>query len=364
MSDWLLGADDVDSLAAGCTLLGSGGGGDPYIFQLVLGALLAARGPVRVVHPDRLAAHAQVVNVGFVGAPIVLTEKLFYEEEVTLALTAMERRLGRRIDAVMAAEMAGANGLSAFIAASLLGVPVVDADGMGRAFPRSDQISYSIFGRSASPTVVSNEHGDVICLEARNNARMEHMVRAFSVAAGSKCFSVDYPLSGSEVRACAVVGTVSLAKRLGCAIQHARASHLDPLTALRAALRESSNATAQQLLEGKVASCRNETLDGFGFGTVTLEALPTGEPMTVQFQNEFLVAYRGDRVVATTPDIITFVDAESLATITSDSVRYGQRVKVLAIEAPPLMRSPEALRVVGPRAFGLDLDYKPFGELA
>ncbi len=363
MPDWLFRVDDIDGLAAGCALLGSGGGGDPHIFQMVLRDLLAARGPVRVVHPDRLAADAQVVNVGFVGAPIVLTEKLFYEEEVTLALNAMSRRLGRRIDAVMAAEMAGANGLSAFIAASLLGVPVVDADGMGRAFPRSDQITYSIFGYSASPTVVSDEHGDVICLETRSNGRMEHLVRALSVAAGSKCFSVDYPLSGADVRSCAILGTVSLAKRLGSTIQQARTSHRDPLAALQAALSGSGDAVVRQLLEGKVTGCWNETREGFGFGKVTLEALPTGEPMTVQFQNEFLVAYQGGRAVATTPDIISFVDAESLATITSDSVRYGQRVKVLAILAPPLLRTPAALRVVGPRAFGLDLDYLPIGGL-
>lgn len=364
MADWLFGADEIECLAAGCTLLGSGGGGDPHIFQMVLEDLLLARGPVPVVHPDQLAADAQVVNVGFVGAPIVLTEKLFYEEEVTVALSAMSRRLGRRIDAIMAAEMAGANGLSAFIAASLLGVPVVDADGMGRAFPRSDQISYSFFGHSASPTVVSNEHGDVVCVETRANARMEHLVRALSVAAGSKCFSVDYPLSGSDVRTCAVVGTVSLAKRLGSAIQQARVSHQDLLVALQTALGDRGDALVRQLLEGKVTHCWNETRDGFGFGTVTLEPLPAGEPVTVEFQNEFLVGYQGERVLATTPDIISFVDAESLATITSDTVRYGQRVKVLAIQAPPLMRSPAALRVVGPRAFGFDLDYRPIGTPA
>jgi DUF917 family protein len=360
MSDWMFGADDVDELAAGCALLGSGGGGETYIFQLVLRDLLANRGAVRVIGPEQLPPDAQVVNVGFVGAPIVLTEKLFCEEEVTLALGAMSRRLGRRIDAVMAAEMAGANGLSAFIAASLLGVPVIDADGMGRAFPRSDQISYAILGRSASPTLVSNEHGDVVCLETRDNRRMEHLVRALSVAAGSKCFSVDYPLFAGEVQACAILGTVSLARRLGRAIQHARLAHLEPV----AALRESGDAVVRQIGEGKVTSCWNETRDGFGFGTVTLESLPTGEPLMVQFQNEFLLAYRGDRVLATTPDIISFVDTETLGTITSDSVKYGQRVKVLAIQAPPLLRSPAALRIVGPRAFGLNFDYVPIGAQA
>ena len=359
MADWMFGADDVDELAVGCTLLGSGGGGDPYIFQLVLQELLTTRGAVRVIGADQLDPDAQVVNVGFVGAPIVLTEKLFCEEEVTLALHAMSRRLGRRIDAVMAAEMAGANGLSAFIAASLLGVPVVDADGMGRAFPRSDQISYAILGRSASPTLVSNEHGDVVCLETRDNARMEHLVRALSIAGGSKCFSVDYPLSGGDVPTYAIVETVSLARRLGHAIQHARHSHREPVAALQAALSEAGDAVVRQLGEGKVTNCWNETRDGFGFGTVILESLPTGEPMTLRYQNEFLVALQGDRVLATTPDIISFIDAESLAIITSDAVRYGQRVKVLTIQAPPLLRTPAALRVVGPRAFGFGMDYIP-----
>jgi DUF917 family protein len=227
---------------------------------------------------------------------------------------------------------------------------------MGRAFPRSDQISYSIFGYSASPTVVSNEHGDVVCLETRVNSRMEHLVRALSVAAGSKCFSVDYPLRGSDISTCSIVGTVSLAKRLGSALQHARSSHTDPLAALQTAL---GDAAVRLLLEGKVTGCSNETRDGFGFGTVTLDALPSGEPMTVNFQNEFLVAYQGGRALAMTPDLISFVDAESLVTITSDSVKYGQRVKVLGIQAPPLLCSPKALRVVGPRAFGLDFDYVP-----
>jgi DUF917 family protein len=364
MSDWMFGASDVDTLAAGCTFMGSGGGGDPHIFQLVLRELLATRGAVRVISPGQLAPEAQVVNVGFVGAPVVLAEKLFCEEEVTLALEAMSQRLGRHIDAVMASEMAGANGLSALIAGSLLGVPVVDADGMGRAFPRSDQISYAILGRSASPTLVSNEHGDVVCLETRDNQRMEHLVRALSVAAGSKCFSVDYPLLGSDVPRYAIVGTLSQAMRLGHAIQHARASHREPLEALQATLSESGDAVVRQLAEGKVTGCCAETRGGFGFGTVTLKALPRGEPITVRYQNEFLVAQQGERVLATTPDIISFMDTESLATITSDSVRYGQRVKILALQAPALLRTPAALRVVGPRAFGWDLDYISIGATA
>jgi uncharacterized protein len=355
MSNWMLSENDVDDLAEGCALLGSGGGGESHSFRIALRTLLAARGPVEVLDPSSLAADALAVNVGFVGAPIVMTEKLFCESTVLIALEAMSRRLGRKIDAVMPAEIGGANGLSAFIAAALIGVPVVDADGMGRAFPMSDQITYAIYGRSASPTIATTEHGDVICVDGSSNRRVELLVRALSTANGAQCFTADYPLSGDEVRACAVLGSVSHARRIGTAMNVARREHRDPLAALATAL---GGVAVKSLFDGKVTDCRHETRSGFGFGVVSLESLPAGEQMSVEFQNEFLIARRNGVTVASTPDIISIVDTETLSNIGSESVRYGQRVKVIAIEAPALLTTPAALAVVGPRAFGLDLDYR------
>lgn len=354
-----LTAGDVADLAAGCALLGSGGGGDPHAFRLVLEGLLAERGPVRVVDPDDLPADALAVNVGFLGAPVVMTEKLFCEEPVVLAVEGMRRRLGRPVDAVMAAEIGGANGLSAAIAGSLLGLPVVDADGMGRAFPMSDQVSYSIHGRSASPTVASTEHGDVVCVESPDNRRVEDLVRAVSTANGAQCFTADYPLSGDDVRECAVLGSVSLARRLGAALADCRRGRRDPLDALAAAFAPQGPTAVRALFAGKVVDRRHATEGGFDRGTVTLASVPAGRTMTLDFQNEFLVARADGQVVATTPDIISVVDAETFSAIGSEGIRYGQRVRVVGIEAPARMRTPRALEVVGPGAFGLDLDYVP-----
>jgi uncharacterized protein len=356
---WILDRDKIADLTNGCGLLGSGGGGDTYGFRLVLESLVAERGPISVIDVGELAPDALAVNVGFVGAPIAMIEKLFCEHQVVTALKAMRRRLGQPIDAVMAAELGGANGLSAFIAAALLGIPVVDADGMGRAFPLSDQTSYSIYGRSASPTIVTTEYGDIVCVDGGSNRRVEHLVRALSVASGHKCFTVDYALSGDEVRACAVIGTVSIARRIGAALRVARAEHTDPLPLLAAALTNTGGLAVRTLFNGKVVACEHETRAGFGFGRVTLESILPSVEMTIEFQNEFLTARLGGVPVATTPDIISILDSDTLRTIGSDTVRYGQRVKVIAIEAPPLMRSPEALLIVGPRAFGFNLDYQP-----
>jgi DUF917 family protein len=355
-------ATDVAELADGCALLGSGGGGDTHALGLVLQSLLMERGPVRVVDASELAEHALVVNVGFVGAPIIALEKLFSAAEVLSALEAMSRRLGRKIDAVMAAEIGGGNGLTAFIAGSLLDVPVVDADGMGRAFPQSDQISYSIYGRSASPTMVATDQGDVVCVESDSNRRIEQLVRAVSAAAGHKCFSVDYVMEGKDVRDCAVLGTTTLARRIGSALRLARAQHESPVRILEEALSSHPGLVARMLFEGKITSCTHETRGGFSFGTVRATTVPAGSELSIDFQNEFLIARRDGEIVATTPDIISLMDADTLRNIGSEGVRYGQRIKVIAIRAPELLRTPAALAVVGPRAFGIGVDYRPIGS--
>ena len=61
------------------------------------------------------------------------------------------------------------------------------------------------------------------------------------------------------------------------------------------------------------------------------------------------------------PDLISLVDQETGEPFPTDELRYGLRVAVLALPAHPLLTTPEALAVVGPRAFGYDLDFKPVG---
>jgi uncharacterized protein len=356
---WALTERDIDYLADGCALLGSGGGGESHSFRIVLKNLIADRGPIQVLDATSLAPDSLAVNVGFVGAPIVMTEKLFCERTVILALEAMSRRLGRPIDAIMPAEIGGANGLSAFIAAALLGVPVVDADGMGRAFPMNDMITYSIYGRSASPTIATTDHGEVVCIDGSSNRRLELLSRAIATANGSVCFGVDYPLLGEDVRTCAVLGSVSLARRIGMALETARSERRDHCKELIAALGGTDRLAVRSLIDGKVIDCHHEIRSGWQFGRVTIDSVPPGHRMMVEFQNEFLIAVRDGVTVTTTPDIISIVDTDTLQNITSDGVRYGQRVIVIAIEAPTILTTDAALAVVGPRAFGFDLDYRP-----
>ena len=61
-----------------------------------------------------------------------------------------------------------------------------------------------------------------------------------------------------------------------------------------------------------------------------------------------------------TPDLICVVDSISGDGIGTESIRYGQRVDVLALPAPEVFLSARGLELVGPRAFGFDFDYRSY----
>ncbi len=87
-----------------------------------------------------------------------------------------------------------------------------------------------------------------------------------------------------------------------------------------------------------------------------------GQRLRIAFQNEFLIAQTDTRVVATTPDLITVLDAETGEPITTEELRYGFRVAVIGIPCDPRWRSDIGIETVGPRYFGYDIEYMPVEE--
>ena len=95
-----------------------------------------------------------------------------------------------------------------------------------------------------------------------------------------------------------------------------------------------------------------------------LVAFDDASTCEIDFQNEYLVARVDGRVVTVVPDLITAMHLETGEPITAEALRYGQRVCVFAIATPDIMRTPEALDVFGPAAFGLTETFVPVETLA
>jgi hypothetical protein len=164
------------------------------------------------------------------------------------------------------------------------------------------------------------------------------------------------------VKRTAVKGTMSLALEIGRTIARGRRTG-DPLGALIGYLNSTgSYGPSSVLFAGKVVDLQRQTARGFAIGHCHLEALDgSGRRMEVTFQNEHLAVRENGELRAIVPDLICMVDSESVEPITVDALKYGQRIKLLAVRAPPMLRTPEALAIVGPQAFGFEDPYIPVG---
>ena len=137
-------AEDLDAIALGGAFLGTGGGGDPYIGKLMARNALAEHGPVQVIDADEVADDALCVPVFMMGAPTVMVEKLPSGEEILKALAELERFLGQKAQALICVEAGGLNSTIPYAVAAITGLPLIDGDGMGRAFPELQMVSFTM----------------------------------------------------------------------------------------------------------------------------------------------------------------------------------------------------------------------------
>lgn len=355
-----LRVEDLGDLARGATLLGTGGGGDPYIGRRLVERVLGD-GAITVLDPDELADDLFVIPTAQMGAPTVMVEKIPAGTEPTLSLRILEEHLGRKADATMPIECGGINSMIPLVVAAESGLPVVDADGMGRAFPELSMETFAVYGVHGSPLALAGERGERVIIDTGDDDRqMEWLARAITIRLGGVGHIAEYAMTGADVRRTAIPRTLSMALCLGRAIRQAREEHRSPFEAITASLSRTLYSHVRELFHGKVADVERRTTEGFARGRARVTAIGgEDDTLEIQFQNENLIATRNDATVAIVPDLICVLDAESAEPITTEGLRYGQRVRVLGISTPAMMRTPEALAAFGPAAFGLEEPFVP-----
>lgn len=354
----LITADDLDDMALGAAVLGTGGGGNPYIGRLMAQAALREYGPVKLIDASELNDDDLVVPAAMMGAPTVMVEKIPRGDECVTAFKKLEAYMGKPFTAVMSGEAGGLNSVVPFTVAAALGLPMVDADGMGRAFPELQMSIPAMIGVTAYPMAIADEKGNSAIINTINNAWTETLARTVTIDMGCSAMIALYAMTGRQVKDGAVLGTITQIERIGRALREAHTNHIDPVEAVR----KVTDGTI--IWTGKISDIQRRTETGFARGDATISGLGEyeGENLQISFQNEFLIGRTSDRVLITTPDLITMLDAETGHPITTEELRYGFRVAVLAIPCDPRWRSEEGLRLVGPRYFGYDVDYLPYEE--
>lgn len=338
---------DVAALAHGCDVLGSGGGGQTVAARRVLAHHLGGR-VVEVV--DEPEPGAYIAALGAFGSATVMLESLPTPVPFRAALRALEAR-HRRVDALLPLEVGGVNGVLAVLAAAHLGLPLIDADPMGRAFTEISRTALAAAVPLTSATL-SGPLGHTVHVTAPDGPELERVLRATLPAIGGWGALAAFAGPAEEILPYAVSGSLTLAMRLG--------------RALDAAVRGDGGARLEEagvrtLTDAWVTEVvRQPGMEVRGVASLSsVSARRSGRrPGRVEFANEYVAAIVGGELAAASPDVICVVDA-AWRPVPAEELRAGQHVRVLAVDPPEgLLRAHAASGAFGMRARG----YHPVAE--
>jgi len=324
----------MTDLVDGAAIFSAGGGGDPEVGYNIVERLVEKGLAVRMVDPSEVPDNAFVINFACVGA----TTSVAYRGEAALkTFQALEEYLGKRAFAAIPVELGGFNTLAAVDVAARRGIPVVDADGAGRAVPEVHLKVYTIDDIPLAPMAVADvEAENVVLVKATRDSRSaERIARALATEWDQTAYTARRVLTGRQVKTSPVLNTLSKSMRIGTLLRKA----VDPV---KAVLKETAGF---RLFEGKVDAVERETKAGFTWTTLTLEGVheSKGQKMELKAKNEVLVAYRNGKVAAIAPDIITPVHPETGKCVTAEKIKKGDKLAVLGLPAPEKWRTTRGL---------------------
>lgn len=354
-----LGIEEIENIAIGAALLGTGGGGDPYIGKIMAIQAIEEYGPIPLLDITELEDDDIVVPSAMMGAPTVMVEKIPSGEEALASFKALEKVLNKKIKATMPIEAGGVNSLLPLALAARIGLPVVDGDGMGRAFPELQMVTFYLEGVSTTPLVLADEKGNNLVLNTIDGLWAEKIARSATMVMGGSVMNAIYPMTGRQVKQSAIYRTLTLEEKIGRTIREAKSNGLNAIDEVLTLL------NGFKLFTGKIVDIDRQTDGGFVKGQAKISGLDSnkGENAYINFQNEHLIAKTDSNILCMTPDLITVLDSETALPITTEGMRYGSRVTLIGIPCDEKWRTPKGIEVAGPRYFGYDYDFIPVEKL-
>ncbi|MCD6275402.1 MAG: DUF917 domain-containing protein [Thermoplasmata archaeon] len=354
--------EELKDMIVGCTVLGTGGGGDPEEGWKMVKDAISEGKRIRLVSLDELDDDAIVAVPYFVGsiAPGLKSKKeVKISEPIKVAFERMEEYLGQKISAVVASELGGGNTAVALSIAARLDLPIVDGDLLGRAAPELHQCTVHIYNVPMYPSVIVTESGNVVIVERYADIDdYEAIARYISVLGGKFSAVVDTPMSVRDAKNPVVEGTLSLGIEVGKAIRVAREENRDPVEAVANIL------SGWKIFEGIVKKYEWRNEGGFLKGEVLVEGTENYSPHKLKswIMNEHIMVWMDDEPILMPPDLLIFLKDDGTP-ITNTELSEGMKINAIATKAPDKWRTPNGLKYFGPKKFGFDYEYIPVEEL-
>ncbi|MCK8615321.1 DUF917 domain-containing protein [Gordonia sp. C13] len=342
-----LDSHNLDAYAVGCGVLSTGGGGEADIGMAMVRLAIESFGAVEIIDVVDLGDDDLVMPCGLIGSPTLARERLWNGTEGDRLATIMNRLHDGDINVLMCYEIAGVNGLLPAMWAAHQRLPLLDADGMGRAFPEMQQQSMHLAGVPACPLVLTDGNGNDIVVLTGSARGAERMARDATASLGGTSAGALYVMTGSTARSAVISGSVSKAIAVGTVIT-SRSSHWCQALA--------DTMDGRLLIEGTVSELEWGAGEKFARGHAIVESPASGlseaRHVRLELQNEYLLAIEDGEVVASVPDIIAVIDLSTGVPVGTENLRCGQRIGIVVLPAPTIWATADGLAVVGPASFG------------
>jgi DUF917 family protein len=353
----------IQEITLGASILATGGGGDPEIGLLWALNVIKEGNDIVLIDPEDFPDDAMACMAACLGAPVVLTEKPPGGKEVLWCLESLKKYIGKGIQAIIPPEAGGVNTPVPMAVAGAVGIPAIDGDGMGRAFPELQMTSFYTHGIMPSPTASANEKGAITIADTVDAIMSERIIRNAAMAYGGNSWIAGYPMTGKQMKNAAIFNSISKSWELGKMVFNCRKTHSDPIENISKIL------GGYKVFKGKIVDINREfgaeKTKGFSMGRLTLEGLDEykGDTAFVDFQNEWLRLEISGEVKCLTPDLIMILDSETGEPIRTDIVKYGYRGSIVVVPADEKMRTELGIQTFGPKYFGYKEDYVPVEKL-
>src|SRR5206468_1637007 len=134
---------------------------------------------------------------------------------------------------------------------------------------------------------------------------MERTSRKVCTEFGSIAATCKAPRTGAEVKKWGILHTTTKAIRLGRAVMAAAQRHDDPIAAILLSER------GTRLFKGKIVDVERRTTEGFLRGRAIVSQEDGAGQFVLDFQNEWIVVWRDEKPIASTPDLICVLDSDT-----------------------------------------------------
>ncbi|HKZ54426.1 MAG TPA: DUF917 domain-containing protein [Anaerolineales bacterium] len=362
----MLTKQGVHDLLEGLAILGTGGGGSPEWGRRILENDLDRGRQPTLVDPSDVPDAATVASGGFMGSvkildrmdPVELVERWERRFELSEAFKVMEATIGRGVDYVVAFEMGGLNTPVILSLGARTGIPVVDGDGLGRAAPETQMVSFIGHGVSLTPMPLVDAEGNVVVVRhGVENTYPDVLGRWVVSRGGGMGANAHYPMSGADLKRSVIPHTITKAEALGRDLRSARELGRDPLSAVVAHLQ------GHHVHSAAIQSIQEDEWQGFYFTRVALEG-----GVNITIKNETMALFVDGQPATIFPDLICMLDPATGRGLMSVDLKVGDEVAIVVAACHPRLRQARASQAgrvaFSPARFGQpDLVYEEVESL-